>query len=473
MDVTRTEASPRGGQGRRAIPVWIGVAAFVVSVTVYVLMTAHMFGSWYHSDASVYRAAGRLVWDRPGSLYHERLASPRLPFTYPPFAALLFALPSPLPFGFWQFTLAGINLLVLPVIGYACLGMAGRYDRRMRVAGAFAVAAVAPWLEPTYMTMFFGQVNLVLLALITADFALPGRSRWKGVGIGVAAGIKLTPLIFIAYLWFARGRPAAVRAAGTFLATVAVGFAILPKASLDFWGGQFGRPGDGPERLVNQSLNGVVQRLTDGGTTAATLWWIVVVIPVLAAGLAAAVAAGRRGMPLLALLTCGVTSLLASPISWSHHWVYAIPALALAVFGPGGTSAVPPRPVARAAGAATVIGLFTMWPVRLEPGGGVDLTQDLVPLGWLRNVAHDGGREFGWQGIQLIGGNYYVLVALAFLAATIAYLLRGQGNPISLWTRGQRQPSDLRGRKNARSSVATCSGSSCAMKCPPRCGVLQ
>src|SRR5439155_13505639 len=121
------------------------------------------------------------------------------------------------------------------------------------------IAAVAMWLEPVDMTLHFGQINLLLLALVLADLALP--RRWQGIGVGLAAAIKLTPLIFIGYLLLTRRLRAALVATGTFAATVALGFALLPGGSVAFWGGRFAQPGDGPERLVNQSLNGLILRL--------------------------------------------------------------------------------------------------------------------------------------------------------------------------------------------------------------------
>ncbi|GAA2615004.1 glycosyltransferase 87 family protein [Actinomadura fulvescens] len=393
----------------------VGFVVFALSVAAYAVLTSQWPGVWKHTDASVYRAAGDLVMHRPGALYTDKLGAPRLPFTYPPFAALLFALPSPLPFAVWEYAVVAVNVVLLPVIAYACLSLAG-LARRPKLTGTFLVAAVALWLEPVYMTTFFGQINLILLALIAVDLALPERSRFKGIGIGLAAGIKLTPLIFIVYLWFAGFRRAAVTAVVTVVTTVIVGFAFLPAASADFWGGRMMRPGDGPERLVNQSLNGVVSRLAGEDATA---WWLAAALPVGLLGLAVAVTAGRRGLGLVAFLACGVTSLLVSPISWSHHWVYTVPALALALSFTGSRAL-------RWTAATAVAALFVMWPSWMAEFRGIpsSLTVALSPRGWLRHVDHDGGKEYDWQGLQLIGGNYYVLAGLAFLIGTAVYLHR-------------------------------------------------
>ena len=167
-----------------------------------------------------------------------------------------------------------LTIGLLPVVAYLSLGLAGRPAGLARAAAAFAIAAVGLWLEPVAMTLFFGQINLVLLALVVGDLALPDRIKGKGIGIGLAAGIKLTPLIFIPYLLFTRRVKAAAVSALTFAVTVGLGFALLPHASAVYWGGQFARPGSKHFHLDNQSLNGVILRLTHAGPDAHAYWLV-------------------------------------------------------------------------------------------------------------------------------------------------------------------------------------------------------
>lgn len=292
----------------------------------------------------------------------------KLPFTYPPFAALVFAVASPFGFGVWQIALVVIDLILLPVIIYAALRISGHNGTRGAVL-AFVLAAIALWLEPLYMTMFFGQINLILLALIIADLALPDSSRWKGIGIGIAAGLKLTPLIFIPYLLASRRPRAAVVGLLGFAATAVIGFAALPAASRDYWAARLALPGN-LEWLQNQSIRGAVQRLMDGDPAAGRLW-VALAIVAAAAGLATAAWASRRGLELLGIVLCGVTGLLVSPVSWSHHWVWVIPGLALAAGGARRGAAgggAPQDRIARAAGVAAIIALFAMWPAPARPG---------------------------------------------------------------------------------------------------------
>jgi alpha-1,2-mannosyltransferase len=328
----------------------------------------------------------------------------------------LFAVASLLPFAGWQVVLAVLTIVLLPVVAYQALGIAGRPAGMARAAAAFAIGAVSLWLEPVAMTLFFGQINVVLLALVVGDLALPDRTRGKGIGIGLAAAVKLTPLIFIAYLLFTRRVRAAAVSALTFAATIGLGFALLPHASAVFWGGQFEQPGSTPFHLLNQSLYGAILRLTHAGHQAHAYWLAAALVTALV-GLGTAVVASRRGHELLGVVTCAATGLLVSPVSWSHHYVYVIPALVLAAYGPR-------RLGYRIAGVALIVGLFGFWPVPIGTEGDYDPTAQLLPRGLLRFAPNRGRNlEFTWRGLELIAGNYYVVVLLVFIAATAATMV--------------------------------------------------
>ncbi|HEX3966136.1 MAG TPA: glycosyltransferase 87 family protein [Trebonia sp.] len=350
-------------------------------------------------------------------LYALGFGPAKLPFIYSPFAALLFAAASGALFATWQVGLAVLTIGLLPVVTYLSLGLAGRPAGLTRAAAAFAIAAVGLWLEPVAMTLFFGQINLVLLALVVGDLALPDRIKGKGIGIGLAAGTKLTPLIFIPYLLFTRRVKAAAVSALTFAVTVGLGFALLPHASAVFWGGQL--LDSKHFHLDNQSLNGVMLRLTHAGPGAHT-YWLVAAVVVGIAGLATSILASRQGHELLGLVACAATGLLVSPISWSHHYVYVVPALVLAAYGPR-------RLGYRILGSALVVGLFGWWPLQIGNRGGYAPKAQLLPEGLLPlapNGDYSGAAvEFTWRGLELIVGNYYVLTLLVFIAATACALV--------------------------------------------------
>ena len=392
-------------------------ALFLVAVAGYALLV-HVFPQdyWTQTDATVYRAAGLAVRHHPARLYALQLGAPRDPFLYTPFAGLLFALLSVASFATWQVGLAALTIGLLPVMAYAALGMAGRPPGLARASGALAIAAVGLWLEPVAMTLFFGQINVVLLMLIVGDLALPDRFKGKGIGIGLAAAIKLTPLIFVVYLLLTRRIRAGLVSVLVFAATFGLGFALLPHASAVYWGGRLTGSQLNPWHLLNQSLYGTLLRLSHGGGPAHTYWLAAALVTGLV-GLGAAVVASRRGHELLGAITCVATSLLVSPLSYSHDYVVVVPALALAGWGPRRISY-------RIAGVALIIGLFGFWPVPIGAHGGYDPNAQLLPRGLLRFAPNRGNNlEFTWRGLELIAGNYYVLVLLAFIAATVCALV--------------------------------------------------
>lgn len=394
------------------------VALFLLAVAGYALLVhASPQYYWKQIDTAVYRDGGIAERNQSAMLYALGLGPAKLPFTYAPFAALLFATGSGASLVTWQVGLAVLTIGLLPVVAYLSLGLAGRPASLARAAAAFAIAAVSLWLEPVAMTLFFGQINLVLLALVVGDLALPDRVKGKGIGIGLAAGIKLTPLIFIPYLLFTRRVMAAAVSALTFAVTVGLGFALLPRASAVYWGGQFFRPSK-HFHLDNQSLNGVILRLTHARPEAHA-YWLVAAVVVGIAGLVTSILASRRGHELLGLVACSATGLLVSPVSWSHHYVYVVQALVLAAYGPR-------RLGYRILGTALVVGLFGWWPLPIGNQGGYAPKAQLLPRGLLLlapNRGNNGAVEFTWRGLELIVGNYYVLTLLVFIGATACALV--------------------------------------------------
>jgi alpha-1,2-mannosyltransferase len=388
-----------------------------VAVAGYAVLCYH-FPQWYwqQTDATVYRGAGLLVRHRPDQLYTINVGSPTaLPYLYTPFAALIFAAGSLLSFSLWQVILAVVTIGLTPVIAYAALGMAGRPAGQARAGMALAVGGVCVWLEPVAMTLYFGQINMVLLALVVVDLALPDRFRGKGIMIGIAAGIKLTPLIFIVYLLLTRRIRAAIVSIATFAVTILIGLAALPHDSFVYWGGKFLASEVDPYPLTNQTLNGVLLRL-DSGLSGAHKYWLISAAIVGIAGLAISVLASRRGHELLAVVTCIITMLLVSPISYTHDYVVVVAVLALAAFGPA-------RMAYRVAGCAVLIALFGFWPLPIPSNGGWHPDTGLMPRGLLRIAPHNNGLEFHWRGLELLVGNYYVAMAVGFVAVTGCVLL--------------------------------------------------
>src|SRR6516165_6589588 len=322
-----------------------GVIVFGVALGGYVIyMVGHAKGYTMDPvDLAVYRSGGLIV-RHVSPLYDPRLAAPlydwvgygklHLPFTYTPFAAVAFAVISFVPWWLSQQLSVAVDILALLAALWFTLGGLGYRRDNVRLGATLLGAAAVFWTEPVLRTIYLGQVNLVLMALILWDLCQPdtllntGKSRWwKGFGTGIAAGIKLVPLIFIPYLLLARKFRQAAMACAGFAFTVLLGFAILPSDSGTWWfGGLFvqgGRTGF-TGWAGNQSLDGLITRLA-GSVNGARPAWIAVAVLVAAMGVTGAALLDRKGYPVPGLLMAALTGLLVSPISWDHHWVWIAP----------------------------------------------------------------------------------------------------------------------------------------------------
>ncbi len=173
-------------------------------------------------------------------------------------------------------------------------------------------------------TLEFGQINLILMALVTVD-VLAVHPRWRGVLIGIAAAIKLTPAAFVLYFLLRRDYRAAAVAAISCAVATGLAFLVAPGPSWTFWldnpaGGVSGSP-----FFTNQTFQAVLVRAGVEGTLKTVLWLV------LSAGLLVlAIPAIRRAPAPLALVATAGVALLVSPTSWSHHWVWVAPALLVA-----------------------------------------------------------------------------------------------------------------------------------------------
>jgi alpha-1,2-mannosyltransferase len=280
-------------------------------------------------DLQVYRF-GALRVIAGSDLYSIGLTgNPRtLLFDYTPFAALC-----SLPLTFVSTVTAQVlglvvNVaLVVYVVRRSLLRLGMTTSAGLWSLGALLTALVC-WLEPVRLSLQLGQVNLVILAVVVADLLGSDKRRWAGVGIGIVAGIKLTPALFIVYLVLIGRRRPAVVATLTLAATVAIGWLVLPRDSTFFWlrGGFDDVSRITSDPVANTSLKGLFIRLHLAGASM-TVTMAVGMAVVAVAALAVAVLAWRRDQPVLGLSIVGMASAALSPFSWSHHWVWFLPLL--------------------------------------------------------------------------------------------------------------------------------------------------
>lgn len=304
-------------------------------------------------------------------------------FTYPPFAAALFtpfaALPSVVVGVIWELgsvaAFAAACVLTLRLAGY-----------RPNLTVVLALVAGGLVLEPVYHTLYLGQVNLFLLAMVLADIWLAARGKQCGLGIGIATAIKLTPGIFIVLLLLARRTRDAKTAAVTFFCCTLVGFAVDPSASRLYWTHVFYNTGRVAAAYIsNQSPYAVEVRML-GGASHVGMWFDLVPVIIGLVGLVVATALARRGDWLGAAAVTGIAGLMVSPISWTHHWVWVLPALV--AMWRGGTRG-------RIAAACGYV-LFCVAPMWWTPYKGA-------------------GGDYGWHGLVTLTANCFLIAGLAFL----------------------------------------------------------
>ena len=319
-----------------ASPRWT-VALFAVPAGVVLAGVISWLIDWRLGvDSAVYRSgAVALLTGEP--LYDNDFLSAeppwaRLPFTYPPTGALLFV---PLALFATQVSwgvLGALSVLSLALVVRVAIQVLPTRPTWLTPARTTVLLTVlALGLEPVWRTLFLGQINLILMALVVVDVLVLGRSRhFGGVLVGVAAAVKLTPLIFVPHLWLIGRRADAVRAVATFALLQALIFVIIPHDFRRFWSVAVTNPErTGPTFWAgNQSLNGLLLRLTDLAP-----WALAAAICVGAVLAVPAVYLVRRfhraGQALPALLVSAFFGLLLSPVTWSHHYVWVVPLVVL------------------------------------------------------------------------------------------------------------------------------------------------
>jgi alpha-1,2-mannosyltransferase len=298
----------------------------------------------------------------------------RLYFIYPPIAAILMTPLAIGPYTFWQVIWTGGLVWAQQSVLKRCGAPRGW---KLGLLGIAVLLAV----EPIRTTLGYGQVNTILMALVVADL-LPDRPEQRrripqGILIGLAAAIKLTPALFVIFMFLIGKRRAAITAIISFAVFTGIATILLFRETVVFFGGLSG--GDtrtaSPLYTGNQSLLGVFFRLGDSSRTTTVLGLAVAgVLAVL--GCLIAAYWWRNNEKVFAVAIVGLTTCLASPLSWTHHYVWILP-LGMAVLSPG-----VPR-WARYVGGLWVVWVCACLPLAVLPYAGgrerqFDFLQQLV-----------------------------------------------------------------------------------------------
>ncbi|MGV1035569.1 MAG: glycosyltransferase 87 family protein [Candidatus Nanopelagicales bacterium] len=306
------------------------VAIATIGVLAVVLAAWHAIPN-AASDFDVYRQGGRVLL-HGGSLYADvSVGSLDLPFTYPPFAAVFFLpfalLPAKVALGIWSLlnlaALATISWLTAARIPTIAGVSAPKFATWEIAVGVFIVANL---MEPITENFWLGQANLLVVLAIMFDTL--HKSRWTGLLTGVAAGFKITPGLFIVFMLVTRRWADAARATAGLGLTVAIGALFGPAQEWRFWTKylfETNRVGN-EDRASDGALAGVLSRVSEASWSHAA--WLAIAIAVAIIGLWLARLWWTRAR-LVSATIVGTTTLLVSPISWIHHWVWMVPLLAV------------------------------------------------------------------------------------------------------------------------------------------------
>lgn len=318
----------RGWWATHAAVAFVGVAALVAVVFSVLALVPHLLPV----DFLVYRSSVPVLL-RGGDLYDGDLMDPKLgsggmPFTYTPFAAIVLTPTGLLGWHAMFVCWTSVNVGIIAVVVYRFSGTAAEAMQPRQVV--MLVLACATTIVVQHLV--YGQINLLLMALVLVDVLGPkrlfGRRRPIGVLIGIAAAIKLTPALFIVFFAVTGQWRRCAWSAGGLVVATAFGFLLLPDMSVHFWtdtvfhlSDRVDLTGHAIASSGNNSLTGAI-----AGLMPTLVPWTATVLVVAAVlGLAVARTLHRRGRWVEAIAAVGLIAPMLSPISWIHHWVWILP----------------------------------------------------------------------------------------------------------------------------------------------------
>ncbi|HSZ36211.1 MAG TPA: glycosyltransferase 87 family protein [Acidimicrobiales bacterium] len=306
---------------------WPALSGALAVIGVVVLAVVHQ-----QIDLSTYLLGGQHAW--ANNLFSVTLPKDGLGFTYPPFSALLFAPGAQAPLVVAEVAFSLFNLVAVFALIAVCLrAVCDQLDKRTILWWALMLLIPVVLLDPVRQTFLLGQVNILLALMVVADMTLD-LPLPRGILVGLAAAIKVTPIILIPYLFLTRQGRAGLRASVTFCVAGLCAAAVNFSTSWAYWTHYI----RDPQRagmlswIGNQGVLGALERMI--GHTVSTPVTFGIVLSVAAVGLAVAAAAYRRSSPLLGLLVVEAAESLANPVSWSHHFIWVVLLIAWLALAP-------------------------------------------------------------------------------------------------------------------------------------------
>jgi alpha-1,2-mannosyltransferase len=420
-----SQAPDRGTPGLRGLPgllrtnparVLLWCVLWLVAAAALWHVAWNLFGHTpYRIDIDIYQMGGR-AWLDGRPLYSGDVLFPtpiglKLPFTYPPLAAVAFC-----PFAWLGMPAASVAItlitLVLLVVSVAIVlsGLDVWTTSRLLPGPGWlrqlwlAVMIVYPatiWLEPITSNFAFGQINVVLMTLVIAD-CVPRRTPWpRGLLLGLGIALKLTPAVFLLYFLLRRDNRAGLTALASFAGATLLGFVLAWRDSLEYWTHTV----HNTERIGGAALNtdqniaGALARIGLSENLRFALW-VAGCLLVLALTVWAIRRVLRAGEPVLAVICVALFGLVVSPVSWSHHWVWMLPAVLVTA-----VLAWQRRNVALAVVSAAGVALMRWTPIDLLP------QHHETTAVWWRQLA---GMSYVWWALAAIA-----LAGLTVTAKTV------------------------------------------------------
>jgi len=399
--MSRRQAPGVGSQPGRVLLwclLWLSAAAALSYVA------WRLFGHTpYRIDIDIYQMGGR-AWLDGRSLYRGDVSFHTpigldLPFTYPPLAAIVFCPFAWLGMPAASVAITALTLVLLVVSTMIVLSRLDVWNTSTLLGGPawlrrlwLAVVIVAPatiWLEPIAANFAFGQINVVLMTLVIAD-CLPRRTPWpRGILLGLGIALKLTPAIFLLYVLLRRDNRAALTALGSFVVATLAGFVLAWNDSWEYWTRTVHHTDRIGEAALNtdQNIAGALARV-GLGEQQRFLLWVAACLLVLAMTVWAMRRVLRAGEPALAVICVALFGLVVSPVSWSHHWVWMLPAVLVT-----GILAWRRRSVALAVISAVGVALMRWTPIDLLP------KHHETTAVWWRQLA---GMSYVWWALAVI-----------------------------------------------------------------------
>jgi len=300
-------------------------AAAAISLIAYLLI----LGRGYGLDLKVYRDSV-ISWESGKNPYIGTVAHTGLSFTYPPFALLGLSPLAWASFPVTQWLLWTGSVAAAPGAIVLVLREMGCMVTRRLVCIAFAWSCVSVFvLEPARSEMNYGQIEFILMFIVVADLLLV-PPPYRGIAIGFAAAVKLTPLVFIVVLAVSRDVKSVIRATASFLAWTGLSWLFWPQLSRTYWFHDVSDPGRMGTVTYggNQSWYAILHRppfLANGSE----LVWLLLALVIMAVSMFIAWRCVSTNQKAPAIVAIALAGLLISPISWTHHWIWVllIPAL--------------------------------------------------------------------------------------------------------------------------------------------------